>query len=129
VCDITFEYAYPETKKSPLLTCIHTRAHALTHTDADADVDTNVDTNTDADTDTDTDTDTDKRHRHIVSAMRAKKNDSTSCTHTSHKQQQPKTYCFSVNVIHERWGAGVEYHFQEFNEPYAPSYMVLNDGA
>jgi len=22
---------------------------------------------------------------------------------------------------HERWGAGVEYHFQEFNEPYAPS--------
>jgi len=21
----------------------------------------------------------------------------------------------------ERWGAGVEYHFQEFNEPYAPS--------
>ena len=23
--------------------------------------------------------------------------------------------------IHERWGAGVEYHFQEFNEPYAPS--------
>jgi len=29
----------------------------------------------------------------------------------------------------ERWGAGVEYHFQEFNEPYAPSQMVLNDGA
>ena len=29
----------------------------------------------------------------------------------------------------ERWGAGVEYHFQEFNEPYAPSWMVLNDGA
>ena len=23
--------------------------------------------------------------------------------------------------LHERWGAGVEYHFQEFNEPYAPS--------
>ena len=22
---------------------------------------------------------------------------------------------------YERWGAGVEYHFQEFNEPYAPS--------
>ena len=22
---------------------------------------------------------------------------------------------------HERWGAGVQYHFQEFNEPYAPS--------
>ena len=21
----------------------------------------------------------------------------------------------------ERWGAGVKYHFQEFNEPYAPS--------
>ena len=21
----------------------------------------------------------------------------------------------------ERWGAGVEYHFQEINEPYAPS--------
>jgi len=21
----------------------------------------------------------------------------------------------------ERWGAGVEYHFAEFNEPYAPS--------
>ena len=29
----------------------------------------------------------------------------------------------------ERLGAGVEYHFQEFNEPYAPSLMVLNDGA
>ena len=24
-------------------------------------------------------------------------------------------------AIQERWGAGVEYHFQEFNEPYAPS--------
>jgi len=24
-------------------------------------------------------------------------------------------------VSFERWGAGVEYHFQEFNEPYAPS--------
>ena len=24
-------------------------------------------------------------------------------------------------VPSERWGAGVEYHFQEFNEPYAPS--------
>jgi len=23
--------------------------------------------------------------------------------------------------LEERWGAGVEYHFQEFNEPYAPS--------
>jgi len=23
--------------------------------------------------------------------------------------------------IRERWGARVEYHFQEFNEPYAPS--------
>jgi len=29
----------------------------------------------------------------------------------------------------ERWRAGVENHFQEFNEPYAPSQMVLNDGA
>ena len=29
----------------------------------------------------------------------------------------------------ERWGARVEYHFQEFNEPYAPSKMLLNDGA
>jgi len=26
-----------------------------------------------------------------------------------------------VNALDERWGAGVEYHFQEFNEPYAPS--------
>ena len=24
-------------------------------------------------------------------------------------------------LCNERWGAGVEYHFQEFNEPYAPS--------
>jgi len=24
-------------------------------------------------------------------------------------------------VTNERWGAGVEAHFQEFNEPYAPS--------
>ena len=23
--------------------------------------------------------------------------------------------------MYERWGAGVEYPFQEFNEPYAPS--------
>ena len=23
--------------------------------------------------------------------------------------------------LYERWGAGVEYHFQEFNEPCAPS--------
>ena len=26
-----------------------------------------------------------------------------------------------VATSDERWGAGVEYHFQEFNEPYAPS--------
>ena len=27
-----------------------------------------------------------------------------------------------LSLLHsERWGAGVEYHFQEFNEPYAPS--------
>ena len=31
---------------------------------------------------------------------------------TSYTKQDPNT---------ERWGAGVEYHFQEFNEPYAPS--------
>ena len=31
-------------------------------------------------------------------------------------------YTHDVTVGHiERWGAGVEYHFQEFNEPYAPS--------
>ena len=24
-------------------------------------------------------------------------------------------------TVYERWGAGVEYHFQEFNEPHAPS--------
>ena len=24
-------------------------------------------------------------------------------------------------AVLKRWGAGVEYHFQEFNEPYAPS--------
>jgi len=24
-------------------------------------------------------------------------------------------------LLVERWGPGVEYHFQEFNEPYAPS--------
>jgi len=32
--------------------------------------------------------------------------------------------CWHVVGTHcctERWGAGVEYHFQEFNEPYAPS--------
>ena len=34
-----------------------------------------------------------------------------------------------MTYMTERWGAGVEYHFQEFNEPYAPSYMVLNNGA
>ena len=27
----------------------------------------------------------------------------------------------AITPLHERWGAGVEYHFQEFNEPYAPS--------
>ena len=26
-----------------------------------------------------------------------------------------------LETLNERWGAGVEYHFQEFNEPYAPS--------
>ena len=28
---------------------------------------------------------------------------------------------FPTRRPYERWGAGVEYHFQEFNEPYAPS--------
>ena len=27
----------------------------------------------------------------------------------------------ALQTLFERWGAGVEYHFQEFNEPYAPS--------
>ena len=31
------------------------------------------------------------------------------------------TFLCSHSCAHERWGAGVEYHFQEFNEPYAPS--------
>ena len=34
------------------------------------------------------------------------------------------TKCFQPTIVigwKERWGAGVEYHFQEFNEPYAPS--------
>jgi len=29
--------------------------------------------------------------------------------------------CHTSECLTERWGAGVEYHFQEFNEPYAPS--------
>ena len=29
--------------------------------------------------------------------------------------------CYDMTYDEERWGAGVEYHFQEFNEPYAPS--------
>ena len=32
----------------------------------------------------------------------------------------PRRHLASMHV-EERWGAGVEYHFQEFNEPYAPS--------
>jgi len=35
-------------------------------------------------------------------------------------QQQNYNYDLNVRPT-ERWGAGVEYHFQEFNEPYAPS--------
>ena len=31
-----------------------------------------------------------------------------------------RAICFASDLL-ERWGAGVEYHFQEFNEPYAPS--------
>ena len=31
------------------------------------------------------------------------------------------TVCAWHTGTSERWGAGVEYHFQEFNEPYAPS--------
>jgi len=30
-------------------------------------------------------------------------------------------YMIHEMYLEERWGAGVEYHFQEFNEPYAPS--------
>ena len=30
-------------------------------------------------------------------------------------------YCSSTTSGRQRWGAGVEYHFQELNEPYAPS--------
>jgi len=29
--------------------------------------------------------------------------------------------CYSHLDVNERWGAGVEYHIREFNEPYAPS--------
>ena len=46
--------------------------------------------------------------------------------HTSHTHRNLQV-C-RAHVPTERWGAGVEYHFQEFHEPYAP-VMVLNDGA
>jgi len=51
-------------------------------------------------------------------------------THThalTHIHARAHTYTYSHTYIiahagtSERWGAGVEYHFQEFNEPYAPS--------
>ena len=40
-------------------------------------------------------------------------------TYSHHSVSQCK--CRSKTTYFERWGAGVEYHFQEFNEPYAPS--------
>ena len=39
------------------------------------------------------------------------------------KKRERLLYDINPSEKHEeeRWGAGVEYHFQEFNEPYAPS--------
>ena len=39
--------------------------------------------------------------------------------HLHHKKTLSAAH--SDRTCLERWGAGVEYHFQEFNEPYAPS--------
>jgi len=38
-----------------------------------------------------------------------------------HNSMSLVTYVSKSLHSMERWGAGVEYHFQEFNEPYAPS--------
>jgi len=35
--------------------------------------------------------------------------------------------CFHETTRNERWGAGVEYHFQEFNEPYAPTRITFEN--
>jgi len=40
------------------------------------------------------------------------------CSVLQHTYTAPATIQYSCG---ERWGAGVENHFQEFNEPYAPS--------
>jgi len=44
------------------------------------------------------------------------------CCERGSKEFKSKSSLLTVQVsTGERWGAGVEYHFQEFNEPYAPS--------
>ena len=47
------------------------------------------------------------------------------CNTLQHTYQECIYITFAVIkndvCIEERWGAGVEYHFQEFHEPYAPS--------
>jgi len=41
--------------------------------------------------------------------------------HTNEKISIKKSYILAHHCYQERWGAGVEYHFQEFNELHAPS--------
>jgi len=43
-----------------------------------------------------------------------------SCDTHTHPADAPSNDASPV-APDERWGAGVEYHFQEFNQPYAPS--------
>ena len=45
-------------------------------------------------------------------------------TNSIQSTEPPSNYRSPVQkspTLFERWTAGVEYHFQEFNEPYAPS--------
>ena len=49
------------------------------------------------------------------------KNKDTLSVDVVQMMQKSKVQFLQMSALYERWGAGVEYHFQEFNEPYAPS--------
>ena len=66
-----------------------------------------------------------KKHTHtyvcinIYAFLRNKTFDADGLDIQTDRQKDRKTD--KQTCIHERWGAGVEYQSQEFNEPYAPS--------
>ena len=95
------------------MSTIENKCHLLTIADTDACIHTDTSKDTHRNTHTHTHIKTPSHTIYIIYPIRV-----THRNHT-HRDHTEITHIETHGI--ERGGAGVEYHFQEFNEPYAPS--------